>query len=456
MSPPEGASPAVERAIGRDSVETVAFKVFAYASLMGTGILLARRLGPEGAGVLAVLLALLQTLEQAGNLGLPTANVYFLAKRPDRAAAVAGNAVVAPLLVGATLALVLFAARGFVADTFLGGANGGLVVVVLWLLPFRFLESNLYSLLRGARRFRLWNLFQAASPALDFAALFVTIGLLGGGVAAAVAVRTALGTAQCLVLFLVVRRAVPVSLGLDRPLLRETFSFGLKTYLQVLASYLHHKVDVWFIAALVGTADVAYYAAAVGYTTLAWFVPDSIGLVLLPRLVTLERREIHRLVAFATRCAFFVLALACAASVLLAPLLVPFLYGARFAPAVPVVPILAIGILTMSVGKILFRNFTSQARQTVNVVAGAVSLGANVLLNCLLVPAFGIAGAAAATAVSYTLSSSILLARFRKDSGLPLAAVFVPTSEDLSAFFSALAPKLSPFRRKARAGLSRR
>ncbi len=445
----------VEGQIGRDSLETIAFKSIVYFGLTATGILLARLLGAEGTGVLAFLLALLQTLEQVGNLGLPVANIYFIARHRERAAAVAGNAILTPILIGGTLSLGLFLAREFVAREFLDGADPVLVVLVLALLPFRFLESNLYSLLRGSMRFRLWNLFQAASPALDFVALYLTIGVFGGGVTAAVAVRTALGTILSIVLFVTVTRLMPIAFRFDLALLRETLTFGVKSYFQVIASFLHHKIDLWFVAAILSTADVAHYAAAVGYTTLVWFVPDSIGLVLLPRLVLLDRGEIHRVTAFVTRCTFFVLAMATAASVLCAPAVIPFLYGPEFGPSIEVAPILAFGILTMSVGKILFRNFTSQARQGINVVAGAVSLAVNVGLNAFLIPRFGIEGAAAATAVSYTLSSAILLARFLFDSGLSIRETLVPRGEDLREFFSVLAPFLSR-RRGLAARLGRR
>ena len=118
---------------------------------MATGVLLARTLGAKGSGVLSVLVAFLTTLENMGNLGQPTANIYFMGKRKDEIPAIAGNAIVLPFFLSGAIALLIASFRHFLSITFLDNADPLLILIVLWLLPFWFLEDNLYSLLRGRR-----------------------------------------------------------------------------------------------------------------------------------------------------------------------------------------------------------------------------------------------------------------------------------------------------------------
>ena len=54
----------------------------------------------------------------------------------------------------------------------------------------------------------------------------------------------------------------------------------------------------------------------------------------------------------------------------------------------------------------------------------------NVIFNILLIPRFGIAGAAMATSISYTLTSSIFLISFIKLTGLTLKELFVFNKEE--------------------------
>ncbi len=84
----------------------------------------------------------------------------------------------------------------------------------------------------------------------------------------------------------------------------------------------------------------------------------------------------------------------------------------------------------MSIFTIITRDFTSRNNQIVNIRAGSVALATNVALNLWMIPAFGIVGAALATSISYSLAAILVLAPYRRESGLTLSQMVIPTSED--------------------------
>src|SRR4029077_14423459 len=92
-------------------------------------------------------------------------------------------------------------------------------------------------------------------------------------------------------------------------------------------------------------------------------------------------------------------------------------YGDRYAPAIRPMLLMLPGIIMISLYQILTRNFTSRNRQQVNIVAAGIALGVNVALNLILIPRYGISGAAVSTAVSYTLAALLLLFIFVRESG---------------------------------------
>jgi Na+-driven multidrug efflux pump len=93
-------------------------------------------------------------------------------------------------------------------------------------------------------------------------------------------------------------------------------------------------------------------------------------------------------------------------------------------------PYVCIGIVMMSLYVLLSRNFTSRDRQFINIVAAYTALIGNVSLNLVLIPAYGITGAAMATAASYTLSALMLLVFFVRESGLAWhEAIFLRRSD---------------------------
>ena len=83
------------------------------------------------------------------------------------------------------------------------------------------------------------------------------------------------------------------------------------------------------------------------------------------------------------------------------------------------------GVLLMALYQLLTRNFTSRGKQQVNILAAVVALTLNVGLNIVLIPRFGIAGAALANGLSYGTAALTLLIAFVRDSGHTVAETLI-------------------------------
>src|SRR2546428_14159050 len=105
-------------------------------------------------------------------------------------------------------------------------------------------------------------------------------------------------------------------------------------------------------------------------------------------------------------------------------------WGAAFQPRLFMLP----GIVMTSLYLTLTRNFTSRNRQGVNIMAAGVALSVNVGLNCVLIPRWGISGAAISTAVSYSLAALMLLVVFVRESGHSVAETVLVGREEIGGF----------------------
>src|SRR4029077_11262335 len=110
------------------------------------------------------------------------------------------------------------------------------------------------------------------------------------------------------------------------------------------------------------------------------------------------------------------------------------LYGPRFVGAIAPMLLMLPGIVMMSLYMILTRNFTSRNRQGVNIVAAAVALSVNVGLNCVLIPRWGISGAAISTCVSYSLAALMLLVMFVRESGHSVAETVLVGRDEIGGY----------------------
>jgi O-antigen/teichoic acid export membrane protein len=115
-------------------------------------------------------------------------------------------------------------------------------------------------------------------------------------------------------------------------------------------------------------------------------------------------------------------------SLLLAPRIVEFLYGPRFAPAVLCYQILVLVIPIRMLGHTLGTALTAADGQTARTTAVAAAAGANLALNLWFIPHYSYTGAAITTGITETglfVAYAVLLRR-RAGASAFLSAVGIP------------------------------
>jgi Na+-driven multidrug efflux pump len=93
-------------------------------------------------------------------------------------------------------------------------------------------------------------------------------------------------------------------------------------------------------------------------------------------------------------------------------------------------------VVSMCILVSLTQTFTSRNRQQVNIVAGVIALVGNILLNLVLIPKYGIVGAAVASLISYTIAAGILIIFFVQQSHLSVFDLLLPKREDFRYFWN--------------------
>jgi O-antigen/teichoic acid export membrane protein len=401
---------------------------------LATGIITARLLGPHDRGLFTVLLLLPQTLVNFAKMGVAQANVYYIRRRGASVSTVASNSLVLSLVVSALLVAACYFARPWVLDPFTKGAPTTLVAVALIAIPFTMIESYFLSILQAVENFRAYNLQSIYKAVLGFATIAIALLAMHGRLWAALWSQILVTAVANVWLLYQVRRVAPFGLRWDGAVGRGMLEFGAKSYLQTLAAHLHYRVDVYLIAYFLDPAQVAFYSIAVNMTNPILQIPDAIGTVIFPKLAGSSDVDAHARTAVTCRHTLFATILAAVFYAGVGSQALTIFYGSRYAPAIRPMLLMLPGIIMISLYQILTRNFTSRNRQQVNIIAAGIALGVNVTLNVILIPRFGISGAAVSTAVSYTLAALLLLAIFVRESGGSLRGTVVIRAADLASY----------------------
>lgn len=139
------------------------------------------------------------------------------------------------------------------------------------------------------------------------------------------------------------------------------------------------------------------------------------------------RRSITPLVA---RNTLWLTAILAGILVLVAAPVVDLLYSARFGASAAVVRILAPGIVLFSAARVLGNDIAARGRPLVNSVVAAISVVCNIALNVVLIPRYGINGAAWASTASYSVLFVATAVVYRRLTQVPLRVLVIPSRED--------------------------
>jgi O-antigen/teichoic acid export membrane protein len=272
-------------------------------------------------------------------------------------------------------------------------------------------------LLQGLQRFDLEAIVVVSDRVLllvaGSAALSAGYGLFGLA-AAFVGSRLLM---LCAVQILLRRVVTTVRPAFDRAIWRDVQSAALPLGFFMIALNTYTYIDTVILGLMRTDAEVGWYAASYRVYEGLTYAPSILAAVLTPRLSYLfsHDRAAHR--ALLTRALLASLALGVllgGGAVLAARPIITLLFGAPYAAAALPLQILAGGALFVFATWILHAAAIStnlDRRLLLTTIAG---LGANVILNIALIPAYGINGAAWATVLAEALTVVLLLVQLER------------------------------------------
>lgn len=172
-------------------------------------------------------------------------------------------------------------------------------------------------------------------------------------------------------------------------------------------SLISMKIDQIMLGSMLNDEKVGIYAAAVKIVDAFIFIPSFIVTSVFPALVRARRQGVE-LYQERFQCLYDVFVwgglLLATLVTLSAPLLIRVLFGADFAEAAPVLGIYVWCTVFWFAGSAGHRYLISENLARLSLVMTATGAAVNVLLNLILIPRYGVIGAAWATVCSFAFS----------------------------------------------------
>jgi O-antigen/teichoic acid export membrane protein len=374
-----------------------------------TGVLLARQLAPEGRGELAAIILWPALIAAVGSFGLTEAVAVEVAASRDRLGAVLGSS----LLALALQTVVLTAVGAAAIPVALHDYDREVVVTALLYLVYipLFLVSGYgMGILQGLHRVRAFH-------ALRVVLVSVTAGGLGlAAVVDRLDVRSAAAAYLCAYIVLALASIALVAresrgpVVVERDTVRRLARFGWRAHTSTVASIFNERLDQLVISIFLAPAKLGLYVVAVTLTSLTSAVGSSVALVAMPAIARLQSTaERAQAAARFVRVTIYLSALVTVPVFLLATPLVAVFFGDEFAEAVAVARVLLVAGVVLTTGRALVAILKGAGVPLAAGIADLSALVVTVVGLSVLMPAFGLLGAAVASLVAYGVSTALMV-----------------------------------------------
>jgi O-antigen/teichoic acid export membrane protein len=431
MPRPSQRPPAVRSPIAIGSIANLTASIVVFGSALLTGVLVARELGPAGKGVVSTVSFVMVILSVVSGVGLGEAAVALVGSGRWRAdialrsslALLSLTGVVGALTMAAVLQSRLLTTEPmplWVAAVVAAGVPLTAAVVFL----ARFSEAR-HRLVRSA----------ASRVTGPVTALGLTAALLfGAGLGrdgALLALSLALFVPFVVLLVSIPReeRGLPT---LDKDYLRAALGVGRPLAGAALLLVAAGRLDILVVLLLLDQAAAGQYSIALTIVELVLMATGALMLASSPTLAALERIALPAFTAQLVRMSLLMTAGAAAVTAIVLPRLVPLVYGEDFVAGVGPALILLVGTLPLAVQHVLTGALAARGSGSFVLASYAAALGSMLALDILLIPAFGLLGAATASVVGAVVGAVVAIVSSRRE-GMLLSFISAlrPSVEDL-------------------------
>ena len=409
-----------------------------------TLVLLARILGVEVFGAYSIVILIPNLLFLCLSLGLNTSTIYSISRYQDEKEIFITQVLLFGLLwgiLGSTFFIILSETLiPSLSFTDLLSNSSLYIIVATTLLLIKYYQD---AILQALGKFNLFNkslLLQSFSALVLILFAFILNRLTLEIALLIFIVSTTLGI---VVSFMGIDTYVKPALIFSGSYLLERLKYGFGAFISQLCMVMLYRVDIVMLDYMTALTVVGVYVLSARLIEMIWLIPDSVGLILFPKLMAKNEDKLA-LIVTTNRVLLLITVLSIIISALAIYPFILLFFGGEYKESVVLFLYLLPGTVFISLFKVLSRWFNSEGLTAPIACITLIFLLLNILFNLMLIPDYEAFGAALSSLLCYIgLGTSILIMFYRKHRNISIMDIIMPTTTDIKKGMFFLTSKLN-------------
>lgn len=371
-------------------------------------IYLARYLGPEQFGVLSYVLAVTTVFMAVSRLGMESILVRDLARHPELNQPQMSTAFILMLIAGIAAVLILAGLAYWLESNtqtriYIWIISTGILFQSLLVTDYNFqsqvkakYSSLAKSIALGISVSLKLIFIHYEAPLIYFAALYALDHLVIGITLLAIHIN---------------KKQPFFFLHFDPRLVKPLMASAWPIILSAIAANLYIRIDQIMIKKLLNTEQLGLYAAAIKIFEGWLFVPYIISISLLPAIVKIKSgspRNYEKNLAMLFSLLLWSSAAVALTTTLFSETIISYTYGEEYQGSSKVLSIVMWASVFAALGSVTARYLTVEGMEKKIAVRTFAGLIINIALNSILIPSYGIEGAAYATLATLLFSNYLI------------------------------------------------
>jgi O-antigen/teichoic acid export membrane protein len=396
----------------RAVVQSIVSKAAILALQAATGVLTARLLGPAGRGELAAMTLWPLFVASVTTLGVPSSLIYYLRHHPEERNRLVANGFAISAVLGVVAGLLTV----FILPWWLHQYSQQVIHAARWFLlavPIGSVTLAGRAVLEASHDFSASNAIQLLTPFATLIGLVFYLGIHRFDPYTAGLAYILASIPTLLFMIIRVRRLCVMVWDIQKSVIQKIFGYGIRSYGIDLLGTLALQVDQVLVVSLLSPSAMGSYVVVLSMTRTLNLFQNSVVMVLFPKAAGQSVRDVVAVTGESVRASGLMTA-ACGIPVCMAgPIVLRFFYGNEYVSAVGALRILVLEVILSGTTYVLAQAFMALNRPGVVTILQAIGLSLSIPMMLVLIPRYGIYGAAVSLLISTIARLIFVFSGFR-------------------------------------------